>query len=83
MTPPTWLSWAATRTSQPTSTRPCSAQAALDKASLISYTVVKAPQDGIITKVDRLGRHHVTASTPVFSMMSDRIWVRLVSRKPS
>ena len=53
------------------------AQAALDKAELdLSYTVVKAPQDGIITKVEQIQvGTYVTASTPVFSMMSDRIWV--------
>src|SRR4029077_11161679 len=51
------------------------AQAALDKAELdLSYTVVKAPQDGIITKVEQIQvGTYVTASTPVFSMMSDRI----------
>jgi len=53
------------------------AQAALDKAELdLSYTVVKAPQNGIVTKVEQVQvGTYVTASTPVFSMMSDRIWV--------
>jgi membrane fusion protein (multidrug efflux system) len=53
------------------------AQAALEKAELdLSYTVVKAPENGIVTKVEQLQvGSYVTASTPVFSMMSDRIWV--------
>jgi membrane fusion protein (multidrug efflux system) len=37
---------------------------------------VKAPQNGIVTKVEQIQvGTYVTASTPVFSMMSDRIWV--------
>ena len=53
------------------------AQAALDRAELNhSYTVIKAPENGIVTKVEQLQvGSYVTASTPVFSMMSDRIWV--------
>jgi membrane fusion protein (multidrug efflux system) len=53
------------------------AQASLDKAELdLGYTVVKAPQNGIVTKVEQIQPGtYVTASTPVFSMMSDRIWV--------
>ena len=53
------------------------AQASLEKAELdLSYTVVKAPQNGIVTKVEQVQPgSYVTASTPVFSMMSDRIWV--------
>src|SRR5204862_11678 len=53
------------------------AQAALDKAELdLSYAVVKAPENGIVTKVEQVQPgSYVTASTPVFSMMSDRIWV--------
>jgi membrane fusion protein (multidrug efflux system) len=53
------------------------AQAALEKAELdLSYTVVKAPENGVVTKVEQLQvGSYVTASTPVFSMMSDRIWV--------
>jgi membrane fusion protein (multidrug efflux system) len=52
-------------------------QAALEKAELdLSYTVVKAPENGVVTKVEQLQvGSYVTASTPVFSMMSDRIWV--------
>jgi membrane fusion protein (multidrug efflux system) len=53
------------------------AQAALDKAQLdLSYTVVKAAENGIVTKVEQVQvGSYVSASTPVFSMMSDRIWV--------
>jgi membrane fusion protein (multidrug efflux system) len=53
------------------------AQAALDKALLdLSYTTVRAHENGIVTKVEQLQvGSYVTASTPVFSMMSDRIWV--------
>jgi membrane fusion protein (multidrug efflux system) len=53
------------------------AQAALDKAQLnLSYTVVKAAESGIVTKVEQVQvGSYVSASTPVFSMMSDRIWV--------
>jgi membrane fusion protein, multidrug efflux system len=53
------------------------AQATLDKAELdLSYTMVKAAEPGIVTKVDQLQvGSYVTASTPVFSMISKRVWV--------
>ncbi len=53
------------------------AQAALDKAQLdFSYTVVRAGESGTVTKVEQLQvGSYVTASTPVFAMMSKRIWV--------
>jgi membrane fusion protein, multidrug efflux system len=54
------------------------AQAALDRAELnLSYTVITAPENGIVTKVDQLQvGDYVTASTPLFSLMStDRVWV--------
>jgi membrane fusion protein, multidrug efflux system len=53
------------------------AQAALDKAELdLSYTSVKASEPGIVTKVDQLQvGSYVTASTPVFSMVSKRVWI--------
>jgi membrane fusion protein (multidrug efflux system) len=54
------------------------AQAALDRAELnLSYTVIKAPENGIVTKVEQLQvGEYVTASTPLFSLMStDRVWV--------
>src|SRR6516162_10067764 len=54
------------------------AQAALDRAELnLSYAVIKAPENGIVTKVEQLQvGDYVTASTPLFSLMStDRVWV--------
>jgi membrane fusion protein, multidrug efflux system len=53
------------------------AQAALDKAGLdLSYTTVRAHENGIVTKVEQLQvGSYVTASTPVFSVVSDRIWI--------
>jgi membrane fusion protein (multidrug efflux system) len=54
------------------------AQAELDRADLnMSYTIVKAPEDGIVTKVEQLQvGDYVSAATPVFSLTSTRrIWV--------
>jgi membrane fusion protein, multidrug efflux system len=60
------------------------AQAALDRALLnLSYTVVSAPEDGVVTKVDQLqvgdwvqGVDTGAAPTTLFSLVSDkRIWV--------
>ena len=60
------------------------ALAALDKAQLdLSYTVVRAPEDGIVTKVDQLqvgnwvqGVNTGAPPTPLFSLVSThRIWV--------
>jgi membrane fusion protein, multidrug efflux system len=54
------------------------AQAALDRAELnLSYTVIHAPENGIVTKVEQLQvGDYVNASTPLFSLMStDRVWV--------
>ena len=53
------------------------AQAALDKAQLdLSYTTIKASEPGIVTKVDQLQLgSYVTASTPVFSMISKKVWI--------
>jgi membrane fusion protein, multidrug efflux system len=54
------------------------AQAALDRAELnLSYTEIQAPENGIVTKVDQLQvGNYVTASTPLFSLMStERLWV--------
>ncbi len=54
------------------------AQAALDRAKLnLSYTTVRAPETGVVTKVEQLQvGDYVNASTPLFSLMSSgRIWV--------
>ena len=53
------------------------AQAALDQAQLdLGYTVVRAAQDGIVTKVDQLQvGDYVTAGRPVFTEAGTRIWV--------
>ena len=53
------------------------ARAALDKAELdLSHTMIRAPENGIVTKVEQLQvGSYVTASSPVFAMISDRIWV--------
>jgi membrane fusion protein (multidrug efflux system) len=54
------------------------AQAALDRAELnLSYTVIHAPENGIVTKVDQLQvGDYVNAGTQLFSLMStDRVWV--------
>ena len=60
------------------------AQAALDRAELnLSYTVVRAPEAGIVTKVDQLqvgdwvqGVNTGAAPTTLFSLVSaERIWV--------
>ncbi len=53
------------------------AQAALDDAELnLSYTIIHAPENGIVTKVEQLQvGDYVKASTPVFSMMSNRVWI--------
>ena len=48
------------------------AQALLDRAKLnLSYTVVAAPSDGIVTRVERLQvGTYVSASTPLFALVS-------------
>jgi membrane fusion protein (multidrug efflux system) len=54
------------------------AKAALDRAELnLSYTVVRAPENGIVTKVDQLQvGDYVNAGTQLFSLMStERVWV--------
>jgi membrane fusion protein (multidrug efflux system) len=54
------------------------AQARLDRARLnLSYTVVKAPRDGVVTRVDQLQvGSYVNAATPVFALVSTKdIWV--------
>jgi membrane fusion protein (multidrug efflux system) len=53
------------------------AQAALDRATLsLSYTVITAPVDGIVTKVDQLQvGSYIKAAMPVFALVSNDIWV--------
>jgi membrane fusion protein (multidrug efflux system) len=54
------------------------AQAALDRANLeLSYTTVRAPIDGIVTKVEQIAvGNHVDAAQPLFALMSrSDIWV--------
>jgi membrane fusion protein, multidrug efflux system len=54
------------------------AQAALDRARLnLSYTVVTAPSDGIVTKVEQLQvGDYINASTPLFALVSNRdVWI--------
>lgn len=54
------------------------AQALLDRAKLnLSYTVVKAPADGVVTRVEELQvGSHINASTPVFALVSTHdIWI--------
>jgi membrane fusion protein (multidrug efflux system) len=54
------------------------AQALLDRAQLnLSYTLVRAPDDGIVTKVEQLQPgDYVTAGTPAFSLVSSRdVWI--------
>src|SRR5216684_3081232 len=42
----------------------------------LSYTVVRAAESGTVTKVEQLQvGSYVTATTPVFAMMSKRIWI--------
>ena len=53
------------------------AQAALDRAKLnLQWTVVRAPQNGIVTKVDQLPvGAYVASSRPVFTLVGERLWV--------
>ena len=54
------------------------AQAALDRANLqLSYATIRAPSDGVVTKVEQLQvGDYITAATPVFSLISNEdVWV--------
>ncbi len=53
------------------------AQAQVDQAKLdLSDTVVPAPLDGIVTKVDKLPiGQYLTAATPAFSLVANQVWI--------
>jgi membrane fusion protein (multidrug efflux system) len=53
------------------------AQAVVDEKQIdFNDTVLRAPEDGIVTKVEQLQvGDYITAATPVFSLISDRMWV--------
>jgi membrane fusion protein (multidrug efflux system) len=52
-------------------------QAVLDEREIdLNDTVIRAPENGTVTKVEQLQvGDYMTAATPVFSLMSDRLWV--------
>jgi membrane fusion protein (multidrug efflux system) len=53
------------------------AEAQLARARLqLSWTVIHAPQEGKVTKVEQLQvGDYINASTPVFHLVADRVWV--------
>ncbi len=53
------------------------AQAALQRAELNqSYGVIKAPQAGMVTKVDQLQvGDYINAAQPLFSLVADKMWI--------
>jgi membrane fusion protein (multidrug efflux system) len=53
------------------------AQAVVDQRQIdLNDTVLYAPENGIVTKVEQLQvGDYITSATPVFALMSDRIWV--------
>lgn len=63
----------------PTASQPAvqRAQAALERARLnLGYTVVRAAQDGVVTKVNQLQvGSYVSAAKPVFTLAGTRLWV--------
>jgi membrane fusion protein (multidrug efflux system) len=67
-------------TTAPLDSRPAvrEAQATLDRAKLnLSYTTVKAPMDGIVTKVEQLQvGDYINAVVPLFALVSQKnMWV--------
>jgi membrane fusion protein, multidrug efflux system len=53
------------------------AQGVVDQRQIdVDDTVVRAPEDGTVTKVEQLQvGDYMPVATPVFSLMSDRLWV--------
>jgi membrane fusion protein, multidrug efflux system len=53
------------------------AQAQVDQAKLdLSHTVIRAPMDGIVAKVDKLPvGQYLNAATPAFSLVATRTWI--------
>ncbi len=53
------------------------AQATLDRALIdLGHCIIRAPENGIVTKVEQLQRgYYVNSGAPVFSMISERVWV--------
>jgi membrane fusion protein, multidrug efflux system len=53
------------------------AQAVVDQKQIdVNDTVIRAPENGTVTKVEQLQiGDYMTSATPVFSLMSDRLWV--------
>jgi membrane fusion protein, multidrug efflux system len=54
------------------------AQAVLDRVKLnLSYTVIRAPSDGIVARVEQLQvGNYISASAPVFALVSsDDVWI--------
>ncbi|MGZ8370942.1 MAG: HlyD family secretion protein, partial [Caulobacteraceae bacterium] len=53
------------------------ASAAIARAQLQeSYTVVRAPQDGVVTKVEQLQvGDTISATTPVFNLVTGKVWI--------
>ncbi len=52
------------------------AQARLDQANLnLSYTLVRAPQDGWITKRNVEAGNYVTAGQQIFSIVAPEVWI--------
>jgi membrane fusion protein, multidrug efflux system len=53
------------------------AQAQVDQAKLdLSHTVIAAPMDGTVTKVDKLPvGEYLNAATPAFSLVANKVWI--------
>ena len=53
------------------------AQAVVDAKQIdLNDTVIRAPENGVVTKVEQLQvGDYITAATPVFSLVSDRLWI--------